>query len=224
MPGTFSALCERLRRELHGQIAAVAIDDQHAVAEGFLEGPNFDANDTLWVVGVASGGVMRIENGTHTVVGETSGLPNGAKFAPDGKLIIADIGGSLFSVDMDTGVRTEIKTEYQGQPLRGLNDLVFDSKGGFYFTEAAETINPQTFFGGFADQAFQDVARRLVDKLALHLGARCYPSHILFPRQLDGRRGALARRDPSAPARRLAQTGGGPHAVARVPPHRAPRA
>ena len=48
-------------------------------------------------------------------------------------------------------------------------------------------FDPQTFFGGFADQAFQDVARRLVDKLALHLGARCYPSHILFPRQLDGR-------------------------------------
>lgn len=109
--------------------------EKHAVADGFLEGPNFDAEGTLWVVGVASGGVMRIENGTHTVVGEMSGLPNGAKFAPDGKLIIADISGSLFSVDMDTGARTQIKTEYQGQPLRGLNDLVFDSKGGFYFTE-----------------------------------------------------------------------------------------
>lgn len=109
--------------------------EKYAIADGFLEGPNIDQHGTLWVVGITTGAVMRIRDGSYEIVGERSGLPNGARIAPDGRLIIADIGGSLFSVDLASGKRNEIPTLFEGKPLRGLNDLVFDGKGGIYFTE-----------------------------------------------------------------------------------------
>jgi gluconolactonase len=45
------------------------------------------------------------------------------------------IGGRIQTVDIDTGEVTDLYTECDGQPLWAPNDLVFDSDGGFYFTD-----------------------------------------------------------------------------------------
>ncbi len=66
------------------EICDALIWERYATVEGFVEGPNFDKDGNLWVVGIASGGVMRVHEGGYEVVGEQSGLPNGARIAPDG--------------------------------------------------------------------------------------------------------------------------------------------
>lgn len=129
--------------------------EKYATADGFLEGPNFDAQGQMWVVGVASGAVMRIQDGRAVIVGQPGGLPNGARIGPDGAMIIADIGGSLWRVDLATGDKVQIPTMYQGKALRGLNDLVFDAAGGLYFTEPygsnVTTRNGRVFYAAPGD-------------------------------------------------------------------------
>ena len=45
------------------------------------------------------------------------------------------IGGRIQRVDAVTGAVTDLYTECDGQPLRAPNDLVFDTAGGFWFTD-----------------------------------------------------------------------------------------
>ncbi len=45
------------------------------------------------------------------------------------------IGGRIQTVDPATGAVTDLYTECNGNPLLAPNDLVFDTHGGFYFTD-----------------------------------------------------------------------------------------
>jgi gluconolactonase len=45
------------------------------------------------------------------------------------------IGGRIQKVDLSSGAVTDLYTECDGRPLRAPNDLVFDSDGGFWFTD-----------------------------------------------------------------------------------------
>jgi gluconolactonase len=47
----------------------------------------------------------------------------------------AYIGGRIQRVDLSTGAVTDLYTECDGRPLRAPNDLVFDTDGGFWFTD-----------------------------------------------------------------------------------------
>lgn len=109
--------------------------EKHVTCSGFLEGINFDANGTLWMVGYLEGRIIKVQNGECVTVGEQSGFPNGMKIAPDGNLIVADRTGGLQSVDPVTGEREVIHSQYITAQFRGLNDLAFDPQGGMYFTE-----------------------------------------------------------------------------------------
>jgi gluconolactonase len=110
--------------------------ERFAACGGFLEGATIDSRGGLWVVDLLSGKVLSVsEDGRCTARGNTGGQPNGAKFGPDGKLWIADKQRGLLRMEPDTGVITVIAASYKNERLRGLNDLVFDSTGGVYFTE-----------------------------------------------------------------------------------------
>jgi len=101
----------------------------------FLEGPNFDAQGTLWVVGLNSGEVLNVDaEGTCTVAGRSGGFPGGARLDAQGKLIITDRIG-LLSYDTATNQVETLASRYGNENMRGLNDSVIDSKGGIYFTE-----------------------------------------------------------------------------------------
>ena len=93
------------------------------------------------------------------VVAEPGGGPNGAAIGPDGKLYVANNGGSfryqdmgginfphqpppeswnggrIERIDLESGEVDVLYEECDGHPLRGPNDLVFDAHGGFWFTD-----------------------------------------------------------------------------------------
>jgi gluconolactonase len=100
-------------------------------------------------------------DGTISVVADTGGGPNGAAVGPDGKVYICNnggfewheflgmtfpgnqaadySGGRIQRVDLATGKVEDLYTECDGRPLRGPNDIVFDTSGGFWFTDHGKT-------------------------------------------------------------------------------------
>jgi len=128
----------------------------------FPEGPVAMDDGSVIVVEIARGTLTRIDpaTGEKDVVAETGGGPNGAAVGPDGKLYVCNNGGcfdwhevmgmlfpgapppasypgrgSIQRVDIATG---EVETLYEacnGVVLRAPNDIVFDSNGGFWFTD-----------------------------------------------------------------------------------------
>jgi len=129
-----------------------------ATGLGFPEGPIAMDDGSVVLVEIQRGTLTRVSaDGDVSVVAECGGGPNGAAIGPDGKVYICNnggftwstlegflipgdkpddyIGGRIQRVDLDTG---EVETLYDscdGAPLRGPNDLVFDTAGGFYFTD-----------------------------------------------------------------------------------------
>lgn len=109
--------------------------EKYATCSGFIEGINVDKAGTVWMVGYLEGRILKVENGQCVTVGAQGGAPNGAKFAPDGRFFVADRLDGLQAVDTATGERKTVHSQYVTAQFRGLNDLVFDSMGGYYFTE-----------------------------------------------------------------------------------------
>ncbi len=108
-----------------------------ATGSGFMEGINFDREGKIWLVSPTTGEILKV-TGTKAKVmvsDKDNIMPIGAKFHKDGRLFITDGKGKLFSYNPATGERKTIIASYDGKPLNGLNDLVFDKKGGLYFTE-----------------------------------------------------------------------------------------
>lgn len=126
----------------------------------FPEGPVVMDDGSVIVVEMQAGRLTRVTaDGQTTTVAETGGGPNGAALGPDGRLYVANNGGSfqfeeadgvnvphqpppesweggrIESVDVESGDVEVLYTECEGHPLRGPNDLVFDAHGGFYFTD-----------------------------------------------------------------------------------------
>jgi gluconolactonase len=130
------------------------------VAEGlrFPEGPIAMPDGSIILVEIARGTLTRLVDGEQEVVAELGGGPNGAAIGPNGYCYVCNNGGfqwhessdgRLFPgnepenyssgrievVDLDTHRVDVLYTHCDGQPLRGPNDLVFDSHGGFWFTD-----------------------------------------------------------------------------------------
>ncbi|WP_298827072.1 SMP-30/gluconolactonase/LRE family protein [uncultured Planococcus sp.] len=111
--------------------------------EGFMEGINFDREGNIWMVSPMSGELLKVEDGEVKHVREYPG-PVGAKFHKDGRLFITDISGVIHAYDPETGNSEIAVSTYEGKPLNGLNDLIFDEEGGLYFTEpmGSSATNP----------------------------------------------------------------------------------
>jgi gluconolactonase len=129
-------------------------------AEGlkFPEGPIAMDDGSILLVEIARGTLTRVApDGEISVVCELGGGPNGAAIGPDGHVYICNNGGfawheqdgmlfpvgraadnqggSIQRVDLATGQFDTVYDSYEGEKLRGPNDLVFDETGGFWFTD-----------------------------------------------------------------------------------------
>ena len=133
------------------------------VTDGLLfpEGPIAMNDGSIILTEIEGRRLTRVApDGTKTVVAETGGGPNGAAIGPDGKIYVANNGGSfewlkqdgltipgptpashqggyIQRVDIASG---KVETVYNahacaGVRLNGPNDLVFDKQGGIWFSD-----------------------------------------------------------------------------------------
>lgn len=104
-----------------------------------LEGAIFDRSGNLLFCDVSGRRVLRLtpDRQLSTVVTLDALSPGGLSFHPDGRLFIAALDipngrGAIFAVNPDgSGLQAIIPAVAGYMP----NDLVFDRKGGFYFTD-----------------------------------------------------------------------------------------
>ena len=114
------------------------VSDQSVV----LEGAVFDRNDNLLFVDAATGRVFRLapDRQLAVVVPENRLGAAGLAVHKDGRIFIASVGdmhqGSIRSVDPD-GTNEQMLVAQDAGYLA--NDLVFDARGGFYFTDSRGT-------------------------------------------------------------------------------------
>ncbi|HEY5646827.1 MAG TPA: SMP-30/gluconolactonase/LRE family protein [Pseudomonadales bacterium] len=130
------------------------------MAEGlrFPEGPIAMPDGSIILVEIARGTLSRVVDGEVEVIAQLGGGPNGAAIGPNGYCYVCNNGGFQWNqasdgrlfpglepenyasgrievVDLETRRVDVLYTHCGGQPLRGPNDLVFDSDGGFWFTD-----------------------------------------------------------------------------------------
>ena len=126
----------------------------------FPEGPIYLNDDTVLLVEIASGSLTKVfMNGKKEILCELGGGPNGAAIGPDGYCYICNNGGFEWDVSKDKKFMRPVlqsKTYKNGRiekvnlktgkfqtlydscnniPLNGPNDIVFDKKGNFWFTD-----------------------------------------------------------------------------------------
>jgi len=133
------------------------------VAKGlrFPEGPVWMPDGSILLVEIEAGRLSRVQqDGRIEVVAELGGGPNGAAIGPDGACYVCNnggltwvdnngllfpegtpddyAGGRIEKVNLATGEFETLYTECGGNRLNGPNDIVFDSSGGFWFTDVGK--------------------------------------------------------------------------------------
>jgi gluconolactonase len=178
------------------------------VASGlkFPEGPVAMSDGSVVLTEIQGGRISRVgADGSVDVVAETGGGPNGSAIGPDGKLYVTNNGGAftwndvdgltipgvtpdtweggrIERVDLDSGAVEVLYRECDGHGLRGPNDLVFDTEGGFYFTDHGlhyeRTVDHGGIYYAKADgSSIVECAYGLLDPNGIGLspdGKRCY--------------------------------------------------
>ncbi len=108
--------------------------------DSFLEGPVFDSAGNLYVTDIPFGRIFRINpQGEWDLVAEWDGEPNGAKFLNERELLVTDYRNGLMAVDVARGAVHPYLARRYSERFKGVNDLVFDSRGNLYFTDQGQT-------------------------------------------------------------------------------------
>jgi len=133
----------------------------------FPEGPIAMAGGAVLLVEIERGTLSRVDAaGRVDVVAQLGGGPNGGAIGPDGKCYVCNNGGFLWHyesggymrpagraedytggrierVDLATGRFEVLYRECNGVSLKGPNDIVFDGKRGFWFTDLGKVYGRQ---------------------------------------------------------------------------------
>lgn len=136
----WSAVPDELRlKKRPSEWARIRHHDAHRF-DCFLEGPSFDRQGNLYLTDIPHGRVLRVSPDRRwEVVAQYDGAPNGLKIRQDGMVFIADSKRGVMQLDPKSGEVKPYCVRYGYEPFRGLNDLVFDSKGNLYFTDQSTT-------------------------------------------------------------------------------------
>lgn len=102
----------------------------------FLEGPSFDRDGNLYVSDTPHGRIFRIDpDGKWETAVDYDGQPNGLAIHRDGRLFVADYERGILAIDPESGDVSALTSE----TFLGCSDLVFQSNGDLYFTDAGHT-------------------------------------------------------------------------------------
>ena len=116
------------------------------------EGPAFDRDGNLYFVDWLISSIVKLTpDGEKSEFFNTGGIPAGLAFHPDGSLWVADEGEhihGLMRVAADGASGEIVVNEYEGRPLNGANDLVFDRNGVLYFSDPWGS-DAENAIGGF---------------------------------------------------------------------------
>jgi gluconolactonase len=141
------------------EITVRELTDVSVLADGLQspEGPIALDDGSVLVTEIAGGRLTRVgPDGEKDVVAVTGGGPNGAAVGPDGWVYLCNNGGKwpgeyqsgrLDRVDLATGKTEILYTQCGGRPLSGPNDIVFDTSGGFWFTDTGKFKGRQRDMG-----------------------------------------------------------------------------
>jgi gluconolactonase len=147
--------------------------EHRIIAEGlaFPEGPVMMDDGSILVVEIAAGQITRVQrDGRSWVVARPGGGPNGAAIGPDGALYVCNNGGFKWGkvdgllipgnaaddyttgrierIDLSTGKVERLYDSFEGRRLSGPNDIMFDSAGGFWFTDLGKHFDHHSDHGG----------------------------------------------------------------------------
>lgn len=135
----------------------------------FPEGPVAMPDGSVILVEVRGQRLTRVlPDGRKEVIAKVPGGPNGAALGPDGKIWICNnggftwrpngelapleakdyIGGSIQRIDVQSGAIETMFTSCGETKLVGPNDLVFDRKGGLWFSDLGKQHRLITQHGG----------------------------------------------------------------------------
>jgi gluconolactonase len=136
---------------------------------GFPEGPVAMADGSVILGEISASRVTRIAaDGSKTEIGRAGGGPNGIAVGPDGALYVCNNGGNAYAgggflstgpaaeyqggyiqrIDPKTGDTRTLYTHCDGEKLSAPNDIVFDTEGGFYFTDLGKRYRRNRDHGG----------------------------------------------------------------------------
>ena len=135
----FTRMPERFRRT--GERSAWADANKAGQpADSFLEGPVFDAQGNLYVTDIPFGRIFRIDpRGEWEQVAQWNGEPNGMKFLNERELLVTDYRNGLMVCEIASGAVRPYLERRNSERFKGVNDLVFDSRGNLYFTDQGQT-------------------------------------------------------------------------------------
>lgn len=123
---------------------------------GFPEGPVALGDGSVVLTEIRNGRCSRVTaDGTVSVFSETGGGPNGLALGPDGAFYLCNNGGGLYKqghsmslgvhpdykhgwisrLDAKSGAQKILYTHVGANKLSAPNDIVFDTDGGFWFTD-----------------------------------------------------------------------------------------
>jgi gluconolactonase len=136
---------------------------------GFPEGPVAMADGSVILGEISGSKVTRIApDGKKTEIGRAGGGPNGIATGPDGALYVCNNGGNAYAgggflstgpaaeyqggyiqrIDPKTGDTRMLYTHCNGEKLSAPNDIVFDTAGGFWFTDLGKRYRRDRDHGG----------------------------------------------------------------------------
>ncbi|MBV8492713.1 MAG: SMP-30/gluconolactonase/LRE family protein [Alphaproteobacteria bacterium] len=137
---------------------------------GFPEGPVWMADGSVILGEISGRKVTRVApDGSKSEIGKAGGGPNGVATGPDGALYVCNNGGAVYQstpsflstgpgpdyqggsiqrIDPKTGETRVLYSECNGHKLSAPNDIVFDSEGGFYFTDLGKRYATHRDNGG----------------------------------------------------------------------------
>jgi gluconolactonase len=140
-----------------------------ATGLGFHEGPVVCADGSVVLTEIRNNQCSRVTpDGKVSVFSKAGGGPNGLAIGPDGFFYLCNNGGSRYveghsmgigphpdykfgsvqRIDPKTGEAKLLYKEVNGHVLSAPNDLVFDTAGGFYFTDLGKRYARHRDHGG----------------------------------------------------------------------------